>query len=210
MSWCNVSLLVALPANGNLMKTLYIVPTTASGTNHSVCTRKGLKKNKQNNPLPADAIKANVIHSWCNPGCNNLHILSKTSYSEANKSCLVASSQGEKLYSLLMQWICMEHCGDDVPISKAPILFQLQNTFRKKKKKKSASSIHARIRCCKTRIKYNLFMRMQHFDRFQKVPSKKVSLWKRCFLSLSRFRDSRNGVFRVKYLSDEAEPLETC
>lgn len=125
MLWCNVSLPVALPANGNLMKTLYIVPTTASGTKHSVCTRKGLIKKKKKT-LPADAVKANVIHSWCNPRCNNLHILSKTSYSEANKSCLVASSEGEKLYSLLMQSICMDHCGDDVPISKA------QNTFRKR------------------------------------------------------------------------------
>lgn len=60
------SVLVSLWANGNLMETLYIVPRTAAGTKHSVLW--------EGNTLPPNAFKANISHSWCNLGCNELDV----------------------------------------------------------------------------------------------------------------------------------------
>lgn len=127
MSWCHTVLIVALPANVTLMNTLYIVPTAASGTQHSVCEGKGVGKKEKKDPLPADAIKANVIQSWCNPGCNNLHILSKTSYSAINKSCLVASSKGG---NTTQDW-----CNGSVWITVETMSQSPGQRFKKKKKR---------------------------------------------------------------------------
>lgn len=108
------SVLVSLWANGNLMETLYIVPRTAAGTKHSVLW--------EGNTLPPNAFKANISHSWCNPGGNKLDIFGQNSL-YWNRQIVFCTKQlfflrvkirmgGKKKYFLLVQQLCMDHPRD--------------------------------------------------------------------------------------------------